>query len=262
MAKIMVFDNNPEETWDGTDHVDTAGNIVPYNGKGGQVSGGPNLANGLSQSSDDPAHTMPVRAFTAKGEIRNIGWEFLFMQRNGNAGAFLGLRWWMEFYNDKLVGSGAGGGEGGQFPGANPDDIGQVLSPRNRLWNGIPLSAPWMRETALVDSGSNDAYGNRNLDIYGVTRRMTLQSRNAVEPPVEDKNADCLYVPLSIHTAWVRLALWAVADDDTVTDGMDWTNRGANPHLRIYAHIGGHDEKSHLEDEGGLPYAYDARNFE
>jgi hypothetical protein len=83
---------------------------------------------------------------------------------------------------------------------------------------------------------------------------MDMQYRNAPSSPVDEKHADSLYVPLSVHGAWVRVALWVDTANSTDVAGI-----GAGQiRLQVYATVGGHDEIKYLEQNGQLPYAYNA----
>jgi hypothetical protein len=154
----------------------------------------------------------------------------------------------MEFFNDRLLQRGSG-------------DVlsGQQNSPRARDWFDIPTDYPWMRETALVDAGTNNSYGARDLNIYAVLRGMTMQSRNATPSPVTGKNADSLYVPLSVHASWVRLALYA--DLSASNAAAQAPLNAGTARLKVYANLGGHAEWQYLSSDVGAarPYAYNAQ---
>lgn len=256
MARILVFDNDPQNLYG---HTDTRGNTVPYLGKGlgtvGAITG-----NGLSVSRQDPARTYPVRIFTSGDEIRYVGWEFLLHHSGLPVGATIVFKWWQEFYNDRSLQIGEGvDAQGRSTEGVHGGIRGQKTSPFGRDWVTIPNTYPWMRETALVDAGTNTDYNNRDLNIYAVQRSMQMQSRNATPSPVEGKNADSLYVPLAVHASWARIALYASQSESNAA-GQAALEAGA-VHLKVYANLGGHSEIRALETEtyAQRPYAYDAQ---
>jgi len=161
------------------------------------------------------AHSMPVRCFSGDGPVQEIGYEFIADIMPD--GATLALRWYQEFFNDK--------------PSLN-------APPTVRDWPGVNPRVPWGRETLIVPGGAGVAVH------HPVTRNMAMTYNRG--------DFECLYVPLSIHTLWVRLAVYvSLADCTAITATQD-------THIQIFAHAGGHDEKLYLQEQGALPYAYNA----
>lgn len=227
MARIMVFDSDPNNAYG---RLDTAGNTVPYSG---QL---------LSLSADQPTRTMAIRALSKGQDIAYVGWEFLVSATNLPLNWQIALRWWMEFYNDRLVTTAGAGGS-------------QVVVPTQRNWIDVDPTNPWMRETCMVDSGGAGARGTRLLNMYGTERLVYFRARtNAVAG--DPGAADSLYFPLAVHAAWARVGFYA---DTTLTTGASLTAlQASSVHLRVFAHIGGHSEIQYLEQNGNLPYAYNA----
>lgn len=236
MARILVFDNDPDNKYG---RVDTAGNPVPWKGKG------PN-GNGLSISKDDPSPTMPVRALVRGKDVVYVGWEFLLEAASVPPEYQIVVRWWMEFYNDRLITTPEEGG-------------GQVVSPRARNWKDIDPLTPWMRETCLIDSGASGEYGTRLLSMFAVQRAVRMRSRIG-DIDGDPDTSDSLYFPLPVHAAWVRLGLYGDLELTPDTGGWIPTPKGCLEaglvHLKVFAHVGGHDEIQYLEKYGHLPYAY------
>jgi hypothetical protein len=106
--------------------------------------------------------------------------------------------------------------------------------PNARVLTNYPAGADWSREvTEEVTAGTG------TVDHYAVTRQTTLTI-------AAGKSGASIWVPMLFHAPWVRLAVYTAAAFPT----------GA--HLRILAHVGGHDEQEYTEVNNQLPYAYDA----
>jgi len=135
------------------------------------------------------------------------------------ANAVLALRWWQEFYCDKA----------------------SLASPPGsaRDWLGLDPSVPWMRETFAVFGGG--AF----VDIAPPIRRTAMQRRVG-------SNFESLYVPLTVYGLWVKLALYVdIASCTAITSPNDCR-------VQVYAHVGAHDERQYLIENGSVPYAYNA----
>jgi hypothetical protein len=88
------------------------------------------------------------------------------------------------------------------------------------------------------------------VDHVGITRRTELRP---VAFGINPQSQVSLHAPLSVHAAWVRLAFWIDFDPEVSTifdpDKLE---------LFLTAHVGGHTEEQYLQQQGSIPYAYNA----
>lgn len=163
--------------------------------------------------------SVPVRCFGASEETRIVGVEWLLDLFAEEVFAF---RWWPEYLSDKAS---------------------LAQPPTQRDWKDVNVAHPWGR--AMV---ANDG-GNGNINLNPLTYQMNMSNRYNSAP-----SADCLYVPLSVHALWMRVAVWCSLADSTAV-GQDQL---AAARLRAYAIIGGTSEIAYLEENGDRLYAYNA----
>jgi len=149
--------------------------------------------------------TKPARLLNAA----KCAFEFIF---TGAAGQVFLLYWWMEFWGDDVRSS-------------------LQAPPLERVIPTIPANVPWSREVLeQFDAG------------YLVCNKIVRKTQFNV--PLVGGPGDAIWVPVSVHAPWVRLAVY------TEAPGLN------NGNLLINAHIGGHHEDKFLTATGNFPYAY------
>lgn len=184
------------------------------------------------------ARTASLRLIGVGEDIRFVSYEF-FMEFTAPTDV-IALRWFQEFYNDDASAQ------------VTPTTFPPAHARQN---NGFAANeAVWMREVALVDGGVG------NLDHYPITRRMTMRPAAYVPITSTHPHQQCLHVPLSVHSSWVRLAFWFDMTQSVIADPEAFN-------LYIMGHVGGHTEIEYLYgfnnavppvNNVGVPYAYDA----
>jgi len=173
--------------------------------------------------------TMRVRIFNAAEDISVVGWEFL-MSGFATRSVVAALRWWQEFYCDKA-----------EVAYAQATGIPGNAHSYPRDWPDVNPLFPWMRETLALSGGLGV------VNMYPAVRQTNMQDRTGAPP-----YADSLYFPLSVHALWVRLGIYvSIADSTGLPDPLQ-------VRLKVFAHVGGHDERQYLEEHGDHPYAYNA----
>lgn len=179
----------------------------------------PTQALGEATDALNARRSAPVRCFTGDGEQRIVGIEWLLDLFGEEVFAF---RWWPEYFNDKAS---------------------LAQPPTARDWKDVNAAHPWGR--AMV---ANDA-GGGSVALNPLTYNMNMSNRLNSSP-----SGDCLYVPLSVHALWLRVAVWCDLTASTSV-GIDQL---AAVRLRAYAIVGGTSEQAYLEENGDRLYAYNA----
>lgn len=178
---------------------------------------------GLSNNANAPRRSEPVRLFGGSGEVEALSYEFLW-DFTALVQSVV-LIWWQEFWGDKASLS---------------------SPPSARSWRGIDPTLGWAQEVDAIVGAAG------RVDHYAVRRHVTVTPQSIVTPFYNS-----LWFPLSIHAPWVRVAHYVDQVDPETTVGEELLLAG-NLRLRIFAHLGAHDEMKYLEENGHLPYAYNA----
>ncbi len=215
--------------------------ITLYNSLATEISTGQPVADvdrwpvnlAAADSEENSGRTVAVRLIGVKQDIRLVSYEF-FMRFSAATDIVL-LRWFQEFYSDDAspVNSPV------LLKNAEGQDI--SINPY-RLRANYGTQAVWMREVDVIDGGLG------NVDIYPVTRRMTM---NPVPfaPPFAQKQQQSLHVPLAVNANWARLAFWIDFENSTI-DNVELVD------LFITAIVGGHTEYEYLRKNPAVPYVY------
>lgn len=183
---------------------------------------------GVSLDVDGPNYTVPVNLNAPDREVRYIGWEFVLSDLSGGDTTAAVLAWWQEFWNDKAADVEYATESQQQQPEAT-----------TRLFGDLgDDSVPWAREVDAVAEA--DGSVGHNL----LTRRLSVYSIGA---PAS------YYVPMIVHANWVHLAFYVDDSDQSTIFAADGSMR-----LRIYAHVGNHQESLYLRETGAYPYRYGA----
>jgi len=164
----------------------------------------------------------PVRCFNVSEEQRIVGIEFILTDIPESSMIYA-LRWWPEFYSD------------------TPS---LALPPTERDWLDLDPRAPWGRPVTVSDGGTG------NVDVNPIQYRMNMQDRLTIT----GYPSDCIYMPLSVHGLWSRIAVWIDYASSTGISGVVVLGT----RLRIFAHLGGHSEDAYLEENGDKIYNYNA----
>lgn len=183
------------------------------------VLANPTQSMGDATSALAARRSAPVRCFGAKEEQRIVGVEWLLDLFAEEVFAF---RWWPEYFNDKAS---------------------LINPPTTRDWMDINEAHPWARGVVANDAGGG------SIALNPLTYNMSMSNRYNSSP-----SADCIYIPLSVHSLWMRVAVWCSLAASTNV-GQDQL---AAARLRAYAIIGGHSEIAYLEENGDRLYAYNA----
>jgi len=136
-----------------------------------------------------------------------------------NYNSFLDLRFWLEYYGD--------------VPSLN-------LPPNLRAAVGVPPNTMWAREV------------NEIVAAGGVITHETV-TRTLVLPADTAGFGTVRWLPLLVHAPWMRLAVYVNGPIPGTGDLLDPIAQ-----LAVYAHVGGHQEEKYLEDNGDVPYDYNA----
>jgi len=221
MARITLYNSTKTELTSGRPVTD--------------VDGWPaNLA--AADSEENSGRSASVRLIGVEEDVRLVSYEF-FMEFSA-ATDVVKLRWFQEFYTDDAS------------PITSPallfDSEGNPTeSNPYRIRAGYGTGrAVWMRETDLIDGGLG------NVDMYPITRRMTMQPVSYLVPPgPTQKFQQSLHVPLAVNAAWVRIAFWI--DESSDIDNIELVN------FYITAMTGGHTENEYFRQRPAEVYAYD-----
>jgi hypothetical protein len=112
------------------------------------------------------------------------------------------------------------------------------LPPNLRTGVGFPPQTMWAREV------------NEIIAAGGVVTHEAI-TRTMVFPFDAVTNiATVRWLPLLVHAPWMRLAVWV--------NGPIPTDLFSTAQLAIWAHVGGHLEEKYLDDNGDVPYDYNA----
>ncbi len=199
---------------------------------------------GAVSSEAESGRSAAARLIGIQSDVRFVSYEFFTIMSSVQDVIY--LRWWQEFYSDNAS------------PFLSPTGDEAIRRPGQTGFAGV-TSANWMREVALVDGGLG------NLDMYPITRRMTITPQpytalnvpNPTPPPDTIPNStpfqSSLHIPLAVNANWARIAFWVDYELSAISDPELFQ-------LYIMAHVGGHSEFEYLENptKVGLPYTYDA----
>lgn len=219
MARILVFDSRAGN--------DSRGNPCLTVQRGGQVLQTFTDGFDVALSEDLAVATYPVRIHSPVADITIVDWEFYCAYFPTDA-TVMALRFYQEFFNDASNPT--------LPPGYGTLPAGEVYL--NRTWPGMDRAAPWARELVAVSGGGGV------ITMTAGERRLALQKRG--------NDYDVVRAPLSVYGLWVRLALWVDIASSTSLDSP------SQAWLKIYANVGGHDERDYLAQHGNTPYAYNA----
>lgn len=146
--------------------------ICVYNSAKSIDTDGIAINHSLASAIGSAKRSKPVRLFTMQGEIRYLGWEFIY---TGNYGTDLSLQWYQEFYGDapSLV------------AGSPPD---------KRVALGLDPDLTWAREC------DEEVGGAGAVTHTVVTRAMTMVADAGGKGTSH-------YLAMVLHAPWVRLAI-------------------------------------------------------
>jgi len=122
-----------------------------------------------------------------------------------------------------------------EFFGDNPS---LALPPNLRTAAGFLPQMMWAREVTEIVAGG------------GVVTHEAITRAMLIPFDAVTNIATVRWVPLLVHAPWMRLAIWV--------NGPIPSDLFSTACLAVFAHVGGHLEEKYLEDNGDVPYDYNA----